>query len=177
MLNICCITSFVLFNEYIWIYLLESNNLNECLNILKRRKKVLNECLNIFTFKKIYEYLGKWIYSPINIQIYSNIQIFATLPYGPSLAKKYLKVQGWTFDGFPHELDGEAGGGQARFLIGLQFWCTKWKTIDWKIWRALCSSGCLSLLLLLSHWQQFWCYSDLWRCSSYPTFLYREDWQ
>ena len=29
-------------------------------------------------FGKIYEYLGEWIYSSINIRIYSNIQIFAT---------------------------------------------------------------------------------------------------
>ena len=40
------------------------------------------------------------------------------------------------------------------------------KTIYWKIWKALYLRGCL-VVRLLSYWQQFWCYSSLWRCSSF----------
>ena len=73
----CCLTRFILFNEYIWIYSLESKNLNESLNIFKRKKSI-KWMTEYICFKKIHEYLSEWIYSSINIWIYSNIRIFST---------------------------------------------------------------------------------------------------
>ena len=37
--------------------------------------------------------------------------------------------------------------------------------IDWKIWMALYSRDCF--VVRVSWSRQFWCYSGLWRCSSY----------
>ena len=67
----------ILCSSFIWMYLLESDIPNEYPNIFMRRKSL--EWMSVyFCSKKIHEYLGEWIYLSINVQIYSNIQIFAT---------------------------------------------------------------------------------------------------
>ena len=64
-----------MFNEYIWIYSLESNNTNECVNILKRRKKSWINVRIYLLWKnpQIFEQMNIFVKKYLNIFEYPNI--------------------------------------------------------------------------------------------------------
>ena len=60
-------------------------------------EKSLEWMFKYICFGKIHEYLGRWIYLSINIQIYLNIQIFATHCYICSTFRNELSIHGFPF--------------------------------------------------------------------------------
>ena len=69
-ITICCIISFILLNEYIWIYLLDSKNPNEFVNIFKKRKKSQMN-VGISSLWK-----NPWVFGRMNIFVIKYLNIF-----------------------------------------------------------------------------------------------------